>query len=52
MFGFDRVASIALRFEQAVRTSGADVPTLIGNLIAALEASLWEIRNKSVLGGT
>lgn len=39
MFGFERVASLSRRFEQAVETGTDDVAALAGGLCAAIEAA-------------
>ena len=43
MFGFERLATAARRFEHAVLTGAADAPALAAALAAAIEASLREM---------
>ncbi len=44
MFGFERLAAIGLRFEQAVQTGATELAALADPLSAAIEASLPEMR--------
>lgn len=45
MFGFERPADLARRFERAIQTGAAETPALAEGLAFALEALLREIRN-------
>jgi len=47
MLGFDRLAFVARAFERAVRTGAADMAAMIGDLSAALEATIEKISNRS-----
>ena len=44
MFGFERLAFVACRFEIAVQGGAAELPDLANDLSAALEASIHELR--------
>ena len=47
MFGFERLATVARRFEHAVQAGASDAPALASGLAAAIEASLLEIAGRS-----
>ena len=47
MFGFERLAMVARRFEQAVQTNAAEAPDLAEALCAAVEASLQEMHSRA-----
>ena len=44
MFGFQRLALGAHRYEQAIETGAPETPALVANLIVVIEASLFEMR--------
>jgi CheY-like chemotaxis protein/HPt (histidine-containing phosphotransfer) domain-containing protein len=48
MFGFERLASLGRRFEQAVQSGAADVPALANGLCSAIEATHQEIRARTI----
>jgi HPt (histidine-containing phosphotransfer) domain-containing protein len=48
LFGFRRLAAAARLFERAVQTEAGDVPVLLGDLIAAAEATLETARRLPV----
>jgi HPt (histidine-containing phosphotransfer) domain-containing protein len=47
MLGFDRLSAIGRRFEWAVESGSAEAPALAESLIAALKATLTEIRSRT-----
>ena len=47
MFGFERLAMVARRFERAVQTNAAETPDLAEGLCAAIEASLQEMHHRA-----
>ena len=47
MFGFERLAMVARRFERAVQTNAAETPDLAEVLCAAIEASLQEMHSRA-----
>ncbi len=47
MFGFERLAVVARRFERAVQTNAAETPDLAEGLCAAIEASLQEMHSRA-----
>jgi DNA-binding response OmpR family regulator len=44
LFGFERLAAVGIRFERAVQCGAAELPAAAAGLIAAIEATLQEIR--------
>ncbi len=48
MFGFERPADLARRFERAIQTGAADAPALAGGLVDALVALLQKVRSREV----
>jgi HPt (histidine-containing phosphotransfer) domain-containing protein len=44
LFGFERLAAVGIRFERAVQCGAAELPAAADGLIAAIEATLQEIR--------
>jgi signal transduction histidine kinase/DNA-binding NarL/FixJ family response regulator/HPt (histidine-containing phosphotransfer) domain-containing protein len=48
LFGFERLAAVALRFELAVQNGSSEVPALADHLGTALEAAREEIRRRTV----
>jgi CheY-like chemotaxis protein len=47
MLGFDRLSAIGRRFEWAVESGSVEAPALAESLIAALKATLTEIRSRT-----
>ena len=47
MFGFERLATVARRFEHAVQAGASDASTLANGLAAAIEVSLLEIAGRA-----
>jgi N-acyl amino acid synthase of PEP-CTERM/exosortase system len=47
MFGFERLAAIAGRFEYASKSDAKQLPVLVGNLTAAIRASVQEMRHRA-----
>ena len=52
MFGFERLAVLARRFERAVRAGSPELPALAQALDAAIEASLPTMRNHDLVSAT
>jgi HPt (histidine-containing phosphotransfer) domain-containing protein len=45
MFGFERLAAVARRFERAVQTGAPEAQAIAHDLVAVVEASLREMRS-------
>ncbi len=50
MFGFRRLALAARSYQRAVETASLETPSLIDNLVGAIEASLLEIERRVLAG--
>ncbi len=46
MFGFERLAAVAHRFEHAVHTNAVEVPAVADSLAAAITVSVQEMRRR------
>ena len=49
MFGFERPADLARRFERAIQTGAAEAPALAGGLTDAIVALLKEMRSHNAI---
>jgi HPt (histidine-containing phosphotransfer) domain-containing protein len=46
MFGFERLAAVAARFEHASKAAMPELPVLVGALTDAITASVQEMRQR------